>query len=110
MLMLMLHGLYLDAIADLVKHMITAGVHPVNVALFLAYTFIGEGILFNMLIGLQCNVATQVLEEDEHHRNMQFLQVNMLRLLLAFDQDGDKSMDSEELETMLQDPEVYSLL
>jgi len=110
MLSLTLSGLFLDDIGTLVNSMNWAGVHPVNVAVFMLYTFLGAFTLFNMLIGFQCNVATRVLQEDDYQRQMAFLRVNMLKLLAAYDTENDGCLDSSELNLMFTDPELYVLL
>merc|ERR1712046_62833 len=66
--------------------------------------------LFNMFIGFQCSIASQVWAEDDFQHKKKFLVVNMLRLLAAYDQEGDGCVDSTELGTMLGDPELHGVL
>lgn len=100
----------LDSVSEAANDMDLAGINDFNICMIFLYNFLGAFILFNTLIGFSCQVATEALAEDENARKTSFLEVNLIRLLDAYDQEGDGRMSHSEFEILLTDPEMHELL
>merc|ERR1711939_420550 len=78
--------------------------HWVYYAVFIAFILIANLTVLNMLIGILCNVVSNVADEAKEESFQAELHHQIARVARDMDEDGSGTISSEEFEVVLQDP------
>jgi len=108
MWVLLLHGTFLDAVADVVNVM-----REVSVSLtfmFLVFIFLSSFTLLNMLIGILCDVVTNVSRREKDQAAVNYLKNHLLEILEVHDKNDDRTIHKEEFELLMRNPDVNMIL
>jgi len=108
MLLLLLHGTLLDSPAENVEDL---GKHSAFLVFaFLVFIFLSSFTVLNMLIGILCGVISTVTATEKEQAEVQYLRGTMLELLECYDQNEDNTINQEEFEVLMSNPEVHLIL
>merc|ERR1712050_356317 len=83
---------------------------PVMMALFLAFIFLSSFTILNMLIGILCQVVTEVAASEKEHASIAHLKYGLYELLECFDRDDDGMIHRDEFNLLMQNPEFRQAL
>merc|ERR1719265_2700538 len=73
---------------------------------FLAFLLIGAVTVSNMLIGVLCEVVTDVTNSEKEYQALTRLKSTLLVMLRRLDEDGSGDIDKHELLGLLHDAEA----
>jgi len=108
MLSLLLYGTFLDGPSSVLNSLKETGaVLPV---LFLVFIFMSGFTLLNMLIGILCDVVSQVSQTEREENEVQFLKTNLLGILEVYDKNDDQHINREEFGLLMRNPELHEVL
>mmetsp|Transcript_92042 Transcript_92042/g.269301 ORF Transcript_92042/g.269301 Transcript_92042/m.269301 type:complete len:609 (-) Transcript_92042:45-1871(-) len=105
---LLLHGTFLDAVADEVPVIKDQSVFLT--ILFMVFIFLSSFLLLNMLIGILCEVVTSVSRREREHAAVEYLKNNLLEILEVHDKNDDRHIRKDEFELLMRNPEMHMIL
>jgi len=76
----------------------------------LLFIFLSSFTVLNMLIGIVCEVVSNVSKHEKAEEEARFLKNNLMNILDCYDKDEDQSIGPEEFTTFFNNPEVQNLL
>jgi len=74
--------------------------------LYLAFLLVGNLTLMNMLIGILCDVVSNVAADSKEEVLMKEVKKQVARLAATLDMDSDGGIDKQEFENIVKDPEL----
>lgn len=105
---LLLHGTFLDAVADEVP--ILRAESGVLTALFVAFIFLSSFTILNLLIGILCEVVSRTSRRERERDAVAYLKNNLLEILEVHDKDDDRHIRKDEFELLMRNPEMHMIL
>jgi len=108
MWLLLLHGTFLDSPSTLLNEV--GAISPTLASVLLAFIFLSSFTILNMLIGILCGVVSTVANNEKEQAAVQYLKSTLLDILECHDQDGDRSIQRDEFELLMRNPEVHITL
>lgn len=114
---LALHGTFLDGLADIMEEI--RALETIGHDWFLGWSMIGIFFLYvlltnitvmNMLIGIVCEVVSEVKQKDERHSAVDYLKRNLRELLIELDVDQNGQISKEELRNARKMPMAKDVL
>jgi len=105
---LLLHGTFLDAIADVVPEL--RAVSPVMTSLFMVFTFFSHLTLLNMLVGILCEVVTQVSKTEKEQAAVSAFKTHLLPILEIHAVSNEGRLRKQEFELLMRNPEMHVIL
>lgn len=105
---LLLHGTFLDAVADEVP--VLRDESTPLVILFLVFIFLSSFTILNLLIGILCEVVTSVSRRERERAAVEYLKNNLLEILEVHDQNDDRLIRKDEFELLMRNPELHMIL
>jgi len=100
LLMQVLCGPQAELMRALVDH------HWAYYSLFLSFLLVAVLTLMNMLIGILCDVMSNVASEANEEMIFKEVKAQIKRLATEMDADGSGTLDREEFDLMIKDPQV----
>ncbi|CAK0832590.1 unnamed protein product [Prorocentrum cordatum] len=105
---LIVHGTILDSVGPVMNAMQSVGwVLP---AAFLVYVLISCFTLMNMLVGILCQVVSQVSAHERAAAERSYLETNLLEILECYDRHDRSRLDRDQLDLVFRNPEVHDVL
>lgn len=105
---LLLHGTFLDAVADEVP--VLRQESTVLTALFVAFIFLSSFTILNLLIGILCEVVNSVSRKERERAAVEYLKNNLLEILEVHDKEDDRHIRKDEFELLMRNPEMHMIL
>eukprot|EP00746_Dinoflagellata_sp_MGD_P158635 gnl/MRDRNA2_/MRDRNA2_86514_c0_seq10.p1 gnl/MRDRNA2_/MRDRNA2_86514_c0~~gnl/MRDRNA2_/MRDRNA2_86514_c0_seq10.p1 ORF type:complete len:392 (+),score=92.51 gnl/MRDRNA2_/MRDRNA2_86514_c0_seq10:29-1177(+) len=105
---LLLNGTFMDSLGDSMKR-ITAEDRTLA-ALFLLFVFLSNLTVLNMLIGIICEVASDVSQKEKARMAEAKFTGELLEILQIFDMHDDQMITCEEFNLMLSNPDMRQML
>jgi len=105
---LLLHGTFLDAVADELPAVREES--PMLTFLFLVFVFLSSFTVLNMLIGIVCDVVTTVHNKEKEQAAQAYLKRNLLNILEVHDKNDDRNIRKDEFELLMRNPEIHMIL
>lgn len=105
---LLLFGTLLDAPGDLMSEIWDA--EPMMSWVFLAFIFLSSFTVLNMLIGVLCEVVSEVSATEKLQAEQRFLRNNLTDILICYDKNEDGHIGKEEFDLLMKNLEVKELL
>lgn len=90
--------------AELMYKLLAAG-WPYYLA-YLTFLLVATLTLMNMLIGILCDVVSNVAEEAKEEMMVKEVKKHVTRLASTLDSDGDGVLSAEEFEAIIKDPDL----
>eukprot|EP00930_Biecheleria_cincta_P025862 TRINITY_DN18340_c0_g1_i1.p1 TRINITY_DN18340_c0_g1~~TRINITY_DN18340_c0_g1_i1.p1 ORF type:complete len:833 (+),score=134.41 TRINITY_DN18340_c0_g1_i1:29-2527(+) len=109
MMTLMFTGILLDGPIILYNQIDTTLQRPMAL-LFLAFIFITAFTMLNMLIGVICEVVTQVSREETHKNEINYLKSHLLDILECYDVYQDNTIGRNEFHMLMMNLEMREAL
>jgi len=109
MWVLLVHGTFLDAVADVITAVRQKGDAFMTVVLLL-FILLSSFTVLNMLIGILCGVITRIKEAEDRQSEDTYLRNNLLDILECYDRNLDKKLGREEFDLLMENPEVRDSL
>ncbi|CAK9085208.1 unnamed protein product [Durusdinium trenchii] len=114
---LLLHGTLLDGISDIleeVRALETQG-HDWTlgwsmIIIFCFYVLLTNITVMNMLIGVVCEVVSEVKQKDEKNTAVDYLKRNLRELLIELDTDQNSQISKSELHNARRMPKAKDVL
>ncbi|CAE7422041.1 CACNA1H [Symbiodinium sp. CCMP2456] len=116
---LALHGTFMDAISDLLEDMRdlenleTGGGWVLAwsmIFVFFLYVLLTNITVMNMLIGIVCEVVSEVKLSDEKNTAVVYLKRNLRNLLIELDEDNNNQISKRELHAASRLPRAREVL
>jgi len=108
MMTLLLDGVFLNAISDVARQLRDLNETAALVAL-LIFILITTITIMNMLIGVMCEVITEVTKEEKENLARSELRGTILQMLKRLDADGSGDISKEELMSVVKDPDAIAV-
>lgn len=105
MWILLLQGIFLDDLSGCLNEMEKES--EVLTGVFIVFIGISTFTILNMLIGIICEVVTQVSRSEKEESAIQFLRNEVVGILEAHDKDDDRHIHKEEFDLLLQNPDMH---
>eukprot|EP00931_Biecheleriopsis_adriatica_P009297 TRINITY_DN110372_c0_g1_i1.p1 TRINITY_DN110372_c0_g1~~TRINITY_DN110372_c0_g1_i1.p1 ORF type:complete len:677 (-),score=176.51 TRINITY_DN110372_c0_g1_i1:14-2044(-) len=77
---------------------------------FMGYVLLTNITVLNMLIGIVCEVVSEVKKDDEQAAAVQLMQQHLRGMLCELDADGDDSISRKELQDVVRNQKAVSVL
>mmetsp|Transcript_18737 Transcript_18737/g.58894 ORF Transcript_18737/g.58894 Transcript_18737/m.58894 type:complete len:826 (+) Transcript_18737:49-2526(+) len=106
---LLMHGTLLDSPSVLLIK-IYEEVGVLTALLWLVFIFISSFTVLNMLIGILCEVVSQVSQSEKEEAEVHFLKNNLLDILECYDSNNDQTIGEEEFDLLMQNIELHECL
>jgi len=115
---LALHGTFADAISDIMEDMRAIENEPEGdwplgwsmITIFFFYVLLTNITVMNMLIGIVCEVVSEVKLGDEKNTAIDYLKRNLRQLLMELDEDDNNQISKSELHAASQIPRAREVL
>eukprot|EP00931_Biecheleriopsis_adriatica_P043585 TRINITY_DN24913_c0_g1_i1.p1 TRINITY_DN24913_c0_g1~~TRINITY_DN24913_c0_g1_i1.p1 ORF type:complete len:623 (-),score=111.99 TRINITY_DN24913_c0_g1_i1:45-1865(-) len=105
MFSLLLFATLLDGPAEVIK-----GMNEISIVIFLCVIACSAFVLLNMLIGVLCEVVTEVSHREKSMLDEAFVRERVVQVLELLDSDGNGMISKKELRGMAKSPEACALL
>jgi len=105
---LLLHGTFLDAVADVIPNLRAES--PLLTTLFMMSSFITSLTLLNMLVGILVEVVQETSQKEKETMTVFAFKSHLLPILEAHDVNNNGSLRMAEFELLLQNPETHRIL
>jgi len=105
---LFLHGTLLDTVGPVLNGIRSCA--PFRALLFVIFIFLSSFTVMNMLIGILCDVVSQVSQSEKEEATLSALKAELLDVLECHDVDDDRSIGIAEFELLMRNPEVHRIL
>jgi len=105
---LLLHGTFLDAVAEVVYDM--KDISYILTFIFMVFVFLSNLTILNMLVGILCEVATDVAKREKEQAAVSYLKQHLLEFLEVHDKNDDRHIGKEDFELLLRNPEMCLIL
>merc|ERR1719282_1303738 len=79
---------------------------PLLTGIFLMFIFMSCYTVLNMLVGVLCDVASEVSRQEKDETDVAFLKHTVQDILHCYDRDGDHMLHRQEFELLMQNPEM----
>eukprot|EP00927_Polykrikos_kofoidii_P074250 TRINITY_DN70238_c0_g1_i1.p1 TRINITY_DN70238_c0_g1~~TRINITY_DN70238_c0_g1_i1.p1 ORF type:complete len:709 (+),score=106.70 TRINITY_DN70238_c0_g1_i1:46-2172(+) len=109
MWILLIHGTFLDGIADVVNALLEDK-HTGSCMLLFMYVILSSCTILNMLIGILCEIVADNTREKDIKDSNSYLKNHLLDILECYDKDGDMTLGIEEFRLLTTNPEVINTL
>jgi len=106
---LLVNGIFLDDLGGIVRALRDMD-EVVALAVFLAFVLVSATTVMNMLIGVLCEVVTQVATAEKENSARAQLRENILHMLKGLDKDGSGDITKEELLGVIADSDAIAIL
>jgi len=106
---LLMHATLLDGPAEVVK-LLFEKVSRGLALLFLVFIFVSSFTVLNMLIGILCEVVTQVSQTEKAEAEVVFVRNHLLGILECYDTNGDQTIGRGEFNLLMQNIELIEAL
>jgi len=106
---LLLHGTFLDNVTDALTLLKSDGGTWLT-TVFVIFIFISNCTVLNMLIGIVCQVVSEVKEKEDEKAETAFLKYNLLDILECYDKTGDKLINKAEFKMLMNNTDVREVL
>jgi len=106
---LLLEGLFMDGIGDLFRSLQKIEAY-IAITVFMSFVVVSVFIVMNMLLGIFCEVVSEVAEAEQENAARGQLRDTLLHILRRLDTDGSGAIGKAELEVMIRDPEALMVL
>lgn len=106
---LLMYGTLLDSPTTILI-LIYEKVGLVTAILWLVFIFISSFTVLNMLIGILCEVVSQVSQSEKEEAEVNFLKNNLMDLLECYDRNNDKTIGEDEFDLLMQNIELHECL
>ncbi|CAJ1404142.1 unnamed protein product [Effrenium voratum] len=114
---LALHGTFADSIAEILENMRaleTVGYEWTlgwsMIFVFFLYVLLTNITVMNMLIGIVCEVVSEVKLKDEKNVAVDYLKRNLRQLLIELDEDQNQQISKKELNAARNMPRAREVL
>jgi hypothetical protein len=105
---LLVHGSFMDSLCASVEAIFSGD--PALAVLFMAFLILSNLMVLNMLIGLICEVASEVAELEKRSLEEQLLKLDLAEFFDFFDINGDNLITGDEFDLFLGNPDVKQTL
>merc|ERR1719444_628722 len=107
---LLISGLILDDVNTLLEDMRRSDVSTLVFMIFFAWVVFGAFNVLNLLIGLQCEVASRMVARSRTKEEVQYLKHRLVSLLEGYDREEDQRLCRDDFLLLLSDPELEACL
>lgn len=114
---LIFSGTFLDGMKDVVDLIRTLELHGYSwvlswgmIAIFSMYVLLTNVTVMNMLIGILCEVVSEVKREDEEGVAIDFMKEHLRTMLTDLDQDKNENISKKELQAVVEDERAQKVL
>merc|ERR1712193_23207 len=76
----------------------------------MVFVFLSNLTILNMLIGVICDVASQVSLREKERSSAKMLKTDLMEFLECFDMDDDGQTSPQEFDLLLRNPDVRDML
>jgi len=108
MWLLLLHCTFLDDVAEFLNTV--KDISAFSGMILLIFIFLSSFTVLNMLIGILCEVIACVAAKEKEKSAEKYLRKTLLNILECHDTNNDQSIQMEEFELLMQNPEVHLIL
>lgn len=108
MWMLLLNGAFMDDLGGVIPPIYEED--WVLAVLFVLFVFLSNLTVLNMLIGVICEVANEVSQQEQQMSSAKLLKNDLNEFLVCFDMDDNNEMGIEEFEFFVRNPDVRRML
>eukprot|EP00746_Dinoflagellata_sp_MGD_P141622 gnl/MRDRNA2_/MRDRNA2_74702_c0_seq2.p1 gnl/MRDRNA2_/MRDRNA2_74702_c0~~gnl/MRDRNA2_/MRDRNA2_74702_c0_seq2.p1 ORF type:complete len:937 (+),score=101.82 gnl/MRDRNA2_/MRDRNA2_74702_c0_seq2:70-2811(+) len=105
---LLAHGAFIDDFTEFVEEVYQAD--PIVALLLLIFVGFSHLTVLNMLIGIICEVALDVSNQEKMLTDQRCLKNDFLEFLECFDLDEDAMISRDEFELLLNNPDARAML
>lgn len=81
-----------------------------SICVFVLYMLLTNITIMNMLIGVLCELVTQVKRADDESIAIDFMKQHLRDMLVEFDADGDGQISREDLQAVVAAPKAVKVL
>jgi len=106
---LLMHGTLLDGPAALLIS-IYERVGVFTACTWLIFIFMSSFTVLNMLIGILCEVVSQVSQSEKEEAEVAFLKNHVLDILDLYDTNNDQTIGEDEFDLLMQNIELHEYL
>ncbi|CAK9067616.1 unnamed protein product [Durusdinium trenchii] len=111
---LIMDGTFMDSTRDVLGSLRTMdndGLQGwVSISVFLIYVLLTNITVMNMLIGIVCEVVSEVKREDEEGVAIDFMKEHLRTMLTDLDQDKNENISKSELQSVVEDEKAKVVL
>ncbi|CAE7256265.1 para, partial [Symbiodinium pilosum] len=117
---LALDGTFMDGTKDIFESLRTLDersgyVYPwfrgwAVIGVFTLYLLLTNVTVMNMLIGILCEVVSEVKREDEEGVAIDFMKAHLRSMLTEIDKDGNENISKQELASVVEDEKAQKVL
>lgn len=114
---LIFSGTFLDGMKDVVDLLRTLELHGYSwllgwgmISIFSMYVLLTNVTVMNMLIGILCEVVSEVKREDEEGVAIDFMKEHLRTMLTDLDQDKNENISKKELQAVVEDERAQKVL
>uniref|UniRef100_A0A7S1M1Z0 EF-hand domain-containing protein n=1 Tax=Alexandrium catenella TaxID=2925 RepID=A0A7S1M1Z0_ALECA len=108
MWVLLLNGAFLDAVADIVLELVD--ISWILTFIFMVFIFLSNLTILNMLVGILCEVATQVDKREKEQAAISYLKHHLIEILEVHDKNDDRHINKDDFELLMRNPEMHMIL
>lgn len=105
---LLMHGVFLDGIGSVLNTI--ADESYATSMMYLFFVGFSSFTALNLLIGILCDVVSQVTAHERGEAEVAALKGSLLELLELHDKDDDRHVRKEEFDLLMKNPEVRVML
>jgi len=106
---LLLYGTFMDSIGYVFRDLEEDG-KMLAQAIMLLFVLASALTVMNMLIGVLCEVVTQVAETEKEDTAVKLVKDNLLVIIREMDEDGSGTISKEEIQQMLSNQAALEVL
>merc|ERR1719399_2705170 len=102
-------GTFMDSTGSLLKAMMELKPLPgyySMVLVFMTFVLLSAMTVMNMLIGVLCQVVSEVADKEKEDAAIRLLKETLLKMLLLLDEDGSGDISYEELNAAFDNPQA----
>lgn len=114
---LIFSGTFLDGMKDVVDLLRTLELHGYSwllgwgmISIFSMYVLLTNVTVMNMLIGILCEVVSEVKREDEEGVAIDFMKEHLRTMLTDLDEDKNENISKKELQAVVEDERAQKVL
>jgi len=105
---LLIEGVFLDNLSSTVKVMSDSS--PVFTIVFLVFVCIAALMVMNMLIGVLCEVVSDVAKREKEDMGVHALKMKLAAVMARLDRDGTGTLSEDEFVQIMGDATIVQLL
>jgi len=109
MMTLLLYGTFMDSIGYIFRDFREDGQNLAQVVMLL-FVLASALTVMNMLIGVLCEVVTQVAETEKEDNAVKLVKDNLLVIMREMDEDGSGDISKEEIQELLNNEAALEVL